>query len=149
MGGRDDFITFLNPLRSVPQIEINQDATHGHVYPVLRGGRGVSDLFILVSEGKDLVPNLLYRDDTRSPDTHFLLRSVFKVVSRFEEGNEGRWVYEDFEVVEDLWDAVVGEHGQLVNASTWKYWVGHSWCGGEERGPGLCYQDLGSLEEVD
>jgi len=147
--GYHDFLTFLHPLRSVPQIKINQHTTHGHVYPMLRGGRGVSDLLILASEGEDLVSNSFYRNDTRSPDAHFFLGSVFKVVSRFEEGEEGRWVCEDFEVVEDLWDAVVGEHGYVVNASTWEYGVGYLWCGGEERGPCLCYQDLGSLEEVD
>ena len=35
-------------------------------------------------------------------------------------------VREDFEVVEDLRDAVVGEHSQLVDASTWEYGVGYS-----------------------
>ena len=124
MGRHDDFLTSFDLLRSVPQIKINQHTTHGNVQPALpRSSGDTGDLLVLVSEGEDLVSYSLHRDDTGSPDAHFLFGPVFKVVSRFKEGEEGRWVYEDFEVVQDLWDAVVGEHGELVNASTWKYGV--------------------------
>jgi len=107
----DSSLTCLNLLRGVPEVEIDQRAAHGHVYPTLFPyARGISCLFVLVSKSEDLVSNSLDCDDARSPDAHFLLGSMFEVVSRFEKAEEGRWVCENFEVVEDLRDAVVGEH---------------------------------------
>jgi len=79
----------------------------------------------LVSKSEYLVSNLFDCNDTRSPDAHFFLGPVFEVVSRFEESKKGRRVREDFKMVEDLWDAIVGEHGQLVNSSAWEYGVGY------------------------
>lgn len=54
-------------------------------------------------------------------------------------------------MVEDLWDTIVGEHGQLMDSSTWEYGMGYlvrSRWSGEECGPCFCYQDLGSFEEI-
>jgi hypothetical protein len=123
MRGHDNLPALLNPLRSVPQIEINQHATHGHVYPTHSSYS--HRLLVLVSKSEDLVSNLLNRNDTRSPDADLFLGPVFEVVSRFEESEEGRRVGEDFEAVEDLRDAVVCEHGQFVNTSAWDYGVGY------------------------
>ena len=151
MRGRDDFPVILEPLGGIPQIEIDQHTAYGHVHPTLSShDRGTSHLFVLVSKCEDLISDSFHCNDTRSPDAHFLFGPVFEVVARFEEGEEGRWVRKDFEVMEDLWDAVVGEHGQLVYAPAREYgmWNLVGRWGGEECGPRFCDQDLGSFEEV-
>ena len=85
VGGHDDFLAVLDSLRSVPQIKINQHATHGHVYPTLPShSRDTIRLPVLVSttlKGENLISNSVDRDDARSPNTHFFLGPVFKVVS--------------------------------------------------------------------
>ena len=78
----DSFPTFLNLLRGVPQIEIDQYATYGHVHPTLSShGHGTSQLLVLVSKSEDLISDSFDCDDARSPDTHFLLGPVLEVVS--------------------------------------------------------------------
>ena len=123
MRGHDNLPALLNPLRSVPQIEVDQHATHGHVYPThpFYSRR----LLVLVSKSEDLVSNLFNRHDTRSSDADLFLGPVFEVVPGFEEGEEGRRVGEDFEAVKDLRDTVVCEHGQFMNTSAWDYGVGY------------------------
>ena len=77
-----NFPTFLNLLRGVPQIEINQHATYRHVYPTLRShGHSTSHLFVLVSKSEDLISDSFDCDDARSPDAHFLLGPVLEVMS--------------------------------------------------------------------
>ena len=78
----DNFPTFLNLLRGVPQIEINQHATHRHIYPTLSShGHGTSHLFVLVSKSEDLISDSFDCNDACSPDAHFLLGPVLEVMS--------------------------------------------------------------------
>jgi len=55
-------------------------------------------------------------------------------------------------VVEDLWDAIIGEHAKEVDAGAFgarKYWV---WCGLHGRikcSPHFCYEDLGTFPYID
>ena len=85
VGGHDGFLAVLDSLRSVPQIKINQHATYRHVYPTHPShNRGTIRLPVLVStalKGENLISNSVDRDDACSPNTHFFLGPVFKVVS--------------------------------------------------------------------
>jgi len=52
--------------------------------------------------------------------------------------------------MQDLWDSVVGKHGQMLyswSGRPWKYWVTDSWQG-EEGCPSFRNEDLRSFPDV-
>lgn len=100
----DPIFPLLDPLRQIPKEKIDQDAAHSRTGPSVRAQRR-RDAF--------------HGDDRRGADGHLFPRGVDpvgaarKLDARLEEVDEGGRVGQQTEVVEDLGDAVVGEHREL------------------------------------
>lgn len=55
-------------------------------------------------------------------------------------------------MVEDLWDAIISEHAEQVDAGSFgagKYWMRCALCGRIKCSPHFCHEDLGTFPYVD
>ena len=115
----------LHPLRQIPQEKIDEHTT---------GARGGGDT--------------LHGDDRRGAYGDLLARAAREFLVRLEGAHERGRVGEEPEVVQDLRDAVVCEHGELADAAREeRVWIAVGWRG--EGRPGLGDQDLGAFPEED
>ena len=133
----DPLLALLDPLRQIPQKEVDQHATD-----LPRGAR----LAVLSAQRRR---DALDRHDRRGAYGDLLAGGAAdEELARAEGARERGGVREQAEVVQDLRDAVVGEHGQLRDAAREERvrirGAGVAWV---ERGPGLRGQDLRALPE--
>lgn len=98
----------FDSLCKIPQIEINHHTANVHAT--------IPPLVLRLSHLGYLVPDLLDGEDARCADTQLLPRAVRDGVMVFEDLDKRRRVIEYAEVVQDLRDAIVREHGQLADA---------------------------------
>ena len=126
----DPILPNLKPLRQIPQEKINKHAARARA----RGAQSRSDA--------------LDSDDRRGAYGDLLARAAREFFVRLEGAGERGAVGEDAQVVQDLRDAVVGEHRQLADA-VWEERVWISVGGRGEGCPCLGDQDLCAFPEED
>ena len=132
----DALLANLDLLRKVPQIKVNQHAAH------LLRTRGPHHRATHALDG----------DDACRADAHLLARAGYEWRVLAQERTQGRWVGQDAEVVQNLWDAVVCEHRQLVHRGAvcaGEEWVRVSGRGRVEGCPSFGNEDLRAFPEVD
>lgn len=100
-------LTIFDPLCKIPQVEIDHYTAHVHAALLPRRLR--------VFHLGDLLPNLFDGEDARRADTQLFPRAVRDGTVAVEDLDERRRVIKYAEVMQDLWDAVVSEHRQLVD----------------------------------
>jgi hypothetical protein len=129
----DPILTHFKPLRQIPQEKVDKHAA------------GTRRCAAVCAQSRS---NTFHSDDRRGAYGDLLARTAWKFFVRVEGRDERGGVGEYSEVVEDLRDAVVREHGELADAvREERVWIG---VGGRREGcPSLGYHDLSTFPEED
>lgn len=129
----DPILTHFKPLRQIPQEKVDKHTASTHRCAAVCA---------------QSCSNTFHSDDRCGAYGDLLVCTGWKFFVRVERRDERGGVGEYSEVVEDLRDAVVREHGQLADAvREERVWIG---VGGRREGcPSLGYHDLGTFPEED
>jgi hypothetical protein len=129
----DPILTHFKPLRQIPQEKVDKYTA------------GTHRCAAVCAQSRS---NTFHSDDRRGAYGDLLACAVWKFFVRVERRDERGGVGEYSEVVEDLRDAIVREHGELADAvREERVWIG---VGGRREGcPSLSYHDLGTFPEED
>lgn len=138
----DTLFASFNTFRQIPQVEVNEDAAD----PIL-----ACPLLVLVRLGSETehgYPHSLHSDDARTSDAQLLSASGLEHHVSSQDFQQGGWVSDDVEVVQDLRDAVVCEHSQLVDLCPGREQrMRFGGRGRIEGGPQLCNKNLGAFPD--
>lgn len=129
----DPILTHFEPLRQIPQKKVDKHAAGTHRRAAVR------------AQSRS---NTFHSDDRCGTYGDLLARTARKFFVRLEGTDERRVVGEYSEVVEDLRDAIVCEHGELADTVREEWvWIG---VGGWGEGcPSLSDHDLSTFPEED
>jgi len=129
----DPILTHFKPLRQIPQEKVDKHTAGTHRRAAV------------CAQSRS---NAFHSDDRRGAYGDLLACTGRKFFMRLEGRDERGGVGEYSEVVEDLRDAIVCEHGELADAvRKERVWIG---VGGRREGcPSLGYHNLGTFPEED
>lgn len=135
----DPIFTNLKSLGQIPEEKVDE-----HTAGVAPERCAAAVVVVRAQSGGDTFDG----DDRRGAYGDLLACAGREFFVRFQGGDERGGVGEYSEVVQDLGDAVVCEHGELADA-VWEERVWNGLGGRGEGCPGLGYHDLGTFPEED